>query len=113
MSKHNQRVLLLLRSEGYLAEMVEHYNFYTRRSADLFGFIDVLCIHPDKRGVLGVQFTNSANFANHIKKIKGIPAAKLWLETGNYVELWGFKPVKLGKVVRYTLRRESITLETF
>ena len=111
MSKFNQRTLNQLRDEGYEAEVVERFNFFTKRKNDLFGFIDIVAIHPDKKGVLAVQFTNYANFGNHVTKIRSIPEHDIWLRAGNEIQVWGYKPVKYGKVIRYELRRESLLSE--
>lgn len=47
--------------------MVEHWNSFTRKRNDLFGFIDVLCLGDSE--VIGVQTTGRSNMSSRIKKI--------------------------------------------
>jgi len=65
-----QRTLNLLRKEGYTAQVAEKFIVWTKRRIDLFGFIDVIALHPNKKGVLGVQTTSGSNLANRIAKAK-------------------------------------------
>jgi len=39
-----QLTLREMRKRGYTCEVVEHWNSFTQRRNDLFGFIDVLCL---------------------------------------------------------------------
>ena len=39
-----QRSLEYLREQGYHPEVVEKYNSFTRRTNDLWGFVDILAI---------------------------------------------------------------------
>jgi hypothetical protein len=59
-----------MRKRGYIAEVVERWIPQARRRKDLFGFIDVLCVHPEREGdIVGVQTTSAANVAARIEKI--------------------------------------------
>ena len=56
-----------MRAQGYYAEVVERYNFFTKRTNDFAGFLDLLCLRPGE--VMGVQTTSLANISSRIKKI--------------------------------------------
>ena len=59
-----------MRDRGYLAEVVEKWIPMARKRKDLFGFIDVLCVHSVREGdVVGVQATSGSNVAARITKI--------------------------------------------
>jgi hypothetical protein len=62
-----QRSLALLRERGYLAQVVEHWNQFSRTRSDLFGFIDVLAVRDGE--ILGVQATSGSNGAARVTKI--------------------------------------------
>ena len=62
-----QRSLKHLREAGYHVEIVEHYNFFTKRRHDLFGFADLLAIRDDE--ILLVQVTSGSNVSARVRKI--------------------------------------------
>src|SRR3989304_2771234 len=86
-----QRSLALLKAEGYTVAIAEKFNFYIKIRQDLFGFLDLVAIHPDKKGVLGIQTTSGSNLAARIKKAQALPAFDLWLKSGNKVEFHGWR----------------------
>jgi hypothetical protein len=47
------RTLEHMRKRGYTCQVVEHWNNFSRRRVDLFGFIDVLCVKGED--IVGVQ----------------------------------------------------------
>ena len=66
-SSPTSRSLKKLRDDGYLAEVVEQYNYFAKKRKDLFEFIDILAI---KDGVvLGVQTTSYSNVSARKTKI--------------------------------------------
>lgn len=69
MKSPTQNTLQYLRSEGYLAAVVEHWNMHAKIRQDLFGFIDVLAIGHGE--TVGVQSTSRANISSRINKIEG------------------------------------------
>lgn len=70
MSSPTQRTLEEMRGRGYLVDVTERWIPMARKRKDLFGFIDVLCVHPDRAGdVVGVQATSASNVAARIDKI--------------------------------------------
>lgn len=58
---------LWLADLGYLVETVEHWNAFTRRKADLWGFCDLLAI--SRAEIIAVQVTSKHNRASHVRKI--------------------------------------------
>ena len=69
MSSPTSRSLKHLRDAGYLAQVVEHWVPGANVKRDLFGFIDVLCIHMDTGEVLAVQTTSYTNMSARARKI--------------------------------------------
>ena len=101
-----QRSLKHMRDQGYYAEVVERYNFFTKRKNDLFGFIDILCIKEGE--VVGVQTTSYGHISDRTKKIlehenfATVKAAGIrvivhgWRKVGNR---WQVKEVELSDTV--------------
>jgi hypothetical protein len=80
-----------MRDRGYYAEVVERYNFFTKRKNDFAGFIDILCL---KDGVMGVQTTSYNNVSARIKKILEHENYQIVLESGIKIEVHGWHKVK-------------------
>ena len=100
---HNQRVLSKLRKEGYVAEVVERWDSFSRRKHDLFGFIDILAVGNGL--TLAIQVTSRSNMASRRKKMRTAPELPILLIAGWCVELWGFdKPAN-----RWRLEIERVT----
>jgi len=116
---YTQRTLQELRKQGRIASVVEKYvqrqgvAFGFRK--DLFGFIDIIVLCPE-RGIVGIQSTGPSGHSSHKKKIIeecGELAIK-WLSCGGSIELWSWKkkPLREGlKALRWTPRIEDITSE--
>jgi len=114
MNSPTQRSLKLLRDEGYTAQVVERFNPYAHIRVDLFNFIDIVCIKSEIKGVLGVQTTTSSHVAEHIEKIRSIPAYKIWLNGGNQIEVHGWsKKGKKGKRKLWQVTRTILDLSSF
>jgi len=90
-SSPTQRTLKLLRDEGYTAEVVEKWIPQARRRKDLFNCIDVVGIHPDHNGVLGVQATTASNLSKRKQKSVALDSLKVWLTANNRFELHGWR----------------------
>lgn len=71
-----QRTLAKLRAEGWMCGIVEHFNPHVKIRQDLFGFIDLICVRGDM--TLAVQTTSGDHVADHVEKIRGLPAARTW-----------------------------------
>jgi len=95
-----QRTLAYLRGKGYTCYVAESYNAFSKRRNDLFGWIDIVALHPDHKGVLGVQCTTGSNLSARIKKADALPAYHLWLSCGNAAEFFGWRKLKTGKIQR-------------
>ena len=74
-----QRTLALLRREGGLVEVVEHWNPWSRTRKDLLGLFDVLQVLDDD--MVGVQCCAGASFAARVKKMMDSPSLIVWLKS--------------------------------
>lgn len=109
-----QRSLRVLREQGKIYQVVEHWNPFSRRRIDLFGIIDILAI--GEWGTLGIQATAGSSHAARREKLLAHPKTATWLShPGRSLEIWSWskrKVVKRGKKLeRWTLRVEPITPE--
>ena len=92
-----QRSLAALRELGYLVEVVEKWNSFTRTRKDLWGWADLLAI---RRGeVLAVQVT-SEGVANRVKKIMDSETIGRVREAGVRVEVHGWRKNVKGRYVQ-------------
>ena len=91
-----QRSLKALRELGYLVEVVEKWNSFTRTRKDLWGWADLLAI---RRGeVLAVQVT-STGVSSRIKKITDSETIGRVREAGIRIEVHGHRKNSKGKYV--------------
>jgi hypothetical protein len=107
-----------LREMGRVCGIVEKFNPYAGPHGirqDLFGFIDIIALDPE-RGVVAIQSTGQ-DFSGHYKKLTQERNENVheWLKTpGATLELWGWRKVKVkrgGKAVRWKPRIQEIKLE--
>ena len=99
------RTLKELRSQGFVAEVVEHYNSFSRKRHDLFSLFDILAIREGR--TLGLQVTTeSNNSARKNKMMHETSHTRLWLSAHNDCELWTWKKIKH----RWRYRRRVFTL---
>jgi carbonic anhydrase len=92
-----QRSLAALRELGYLVEVVEKWNSFTRTRKDLWGWADLLAI---RRGeVLAVQVT-SEGVANRVKKVTESETIARVREAGVRVEVHGWRKNVKGRYVQ-------------
>lgn len=92
MTSPTQRSLKLLKSEGYTAQVTEHWNGFAKVRQDLFNFIDIIGIKSNE--ILGIQTTSYSNISARRNKILANEAAKVWLEAGGTIQIHGWKKVK-------------------
>jgi hypothetical protein len=85
------RSLALLRTSGYLAAVVEKWNAHVGIRQDLFGFADILAVHPTRREFLLVQTTTLDHVAHRLAKSKGRPELAAWLRAGGLFQVHGWK----------------------
>lgn len=112
-----QRTLAALRNEGCYAGIVERFNAYVGPNGirqDLFGFVDLIAIYPDERGITAVQCTGQHGHPAHRAKIMENEIAPEWLRAGGRIELWSWRKVKLkrgGTAVRWRPRVEVFSIQ--
>jgi len=115
-----QRTLRLLREQGRLAEITEKWVMNPKHPGggfrkDLFGFIDIICLDPE-RGIVAIQSCGSG-FKAHERKIKDSDCTEFvieWLKCDGKLELYGWRKVKLkrgGKAKVWKPRIQEITLK--
>jgi len=98
-----------LKKDGYIPAIVEHWNRFAGIRQDLYGFIDIVAMHPAHKGLLGIQTTSTANMSARVKKIINEPRARVWLTSGNSILVWGWsKKGERGKVKHWTLTSKQI-----
>jgi hypothetical protein len=98
-----QRSLEYLRDLGYHCEVVEKWNPWTKRRADLWTWCDILAIR--KGEVLAVQVT-STGVAARIKKIQDSDTVAKVRDAGIRIEVHGWRKASNG---RYVMRVEDIS----
>ena len=99
------RSLAKLRKDGYVAEIVEKFNSFTKTRKDLWGIIDILAIRRDE--VLGVQTTSWANVSARVKKITDSEHIGAIREAGIRVVVHGWK--KNPKTNRWEVREVDLS----
>ena len=92
-----QRSLEYLRAEGYLCEVVEKWNSFTKTRKDLWGWCDILAIRENE--ILAVQVT-AAGVSSRIKKIMASDTLPLVRKAGIRIEVHGHTKNSKGKYVR-------------
>ena len=113
-----QRTLALLRERGGMSGIVERFlpgGAFGHRS-DLFGFIDIVHVHPE-RGIVAVQ-SFGQDYSGHVKKLTEdcADSARAWLEHAP-IELIGWRKKKAvladgskGKADRWYPRIADVVL---
>lgn len=104
MTSPTQRTLKLFRDKGYICEVVEHWNAFTKRRHDLLGFIDVLAIGDC---IIGIQCTSMGHISDRAKKVLASPLCKSWLFAGGKICVIGWDKKKN----RWVSRSVDITLD--
>lgn len=90
------RSLESLREAGYIAEVVERWIPHTNNRKDLFGAIDIVAIHPNSQGILGVQATTAANASARVRKALMEPKIRVWIEAGGFFAVHGWRKYREG-----------------
>jgi hypothetical protein len=98
-----QRSLIYLREQGYLCEVVEKWNSFTKTRKDLWGWCDILAIRENE--ILAVQVT-AAGVSSRIKKIMESDTLPIVRKAGIRVEVHGFRKNVKG---RYVMRIEDLS----
>lgn len=107
-----QRSLKHLRDAGTIAQVVEHWQAFSRRRIDLFAVIDIVALDVANGRTVGVQTTSGSCVSARVKKIFEEPRAKAWLLCGNRLLIHGWsKRGARGKVKRWTCREVEFVLD--
>jgi hypothetical protein len=101
------RTISLLRRRGYQADVVERWLPRVDRRRDLFGFGDVLAVHPRERTFLIVQATTVGHVRHRLDKARALPELAGWLRAGGQFQVWGW--AKRGK--RWAVKIVAVQLE--
>jgi hypothetical protein len=105
-----ERSLKDLRKRGFVAAVVERWNSFAHIRQDLFGWMDIIAYHPEKKITLGVQTTTRANLVARKLKVLENQHAATWLAAGNKIEVhgWAKRKIKTGTGFAYELVREEV-----
>jgi len=84
---------------------------------DLFGFIDVITLDPE-RGIVAIQTCAGSGYQKHLQKIltECSETALEWIRCGGYIELWAWRKIKAFRGAKREVwdpRVKTITLEDF
>lgn len=112
-----QRTLEWLRERGHTAQVVERWQMIPNHPGggvrqDLFGVIDVIALTGGR--ITGIQCGAMSGHSAHLKKCLAEPRLREWLRCGGgfVIHSWGLKGAR-GKVKRWTLREQWLTLNDF
>jgi hypothetical protein len=114
-SSPTQRSLKYLRDQGFLVAIVEHWNHFANIRQDLFGFADILAVHPGRGITLAVQTTSGSNVSARRTKLTACANVATCLKAGWLIHVHGWAKRKVkrgGKAYRYELRTVEIEQRT-
>lgn len=110
------RTMEHMRKEGFVCGRVEHWNSHCNIRQDLFGFADLIAMRGGA-GIIAVQATSDQNGANANKRIAKIlaePRAKIWLQLGGRIMVFGWRKLSRGMVrEKWVPKIIEITLKEF
>ena len=99
-----QRSLALLRREGYDPWIVER-RITPIILRDLWGFVDLLCVHRESGELLAVQTTDGTSVSKRLAKSRDAIMDQPWLrKTTIRIDVHGWRKLKTG----WHCRREEI-----
>ena len=84
-----RKTLFILKREGHLQAVVEHFNPHARVRQDLFGFIDVLALNA--AGTTAIQACARGDMSTRRNKILKHHNLRAVINANWRVELWGWK----------------------
>lgn len=102
MSSYLEKTNDVLKAANFTTQKVETFNMHAGVRQDLYGFIDLLAMHPS-HGIVGVQVCGPSDYAEHVKKMLGPrrEALILWLASGGRAILVGWRKLKGRWTPRY------------
>lgn len=90
MKSPTQRSLKKLKDDGYIAQVVERWNPWSRTRLDLFDAIDIVAVHETEKRILGVQATSGSNTSKRLEKARLSRRLAAWIKSGGQFEVWGW-----------------------
>lgn len=106
MTTPTQRTLAALEKNGFRAAVTERWNPYVPRPdggqgirQDLWGWMDVLAVHPRLKTTLGIQVTANSGATRRLDKLLADSNRTIahWLQAGNRCLLWTWGQYVQGK----------------
>ena len=89
------RSLKKLRDEGWTPDVVESYNYFTKKRKDFFGIADIVAYGSDseiEKGVLrAIQCTSYSNISARVRKIEDSEHLGGLRDAGMRIEVWGWR----------------------
>ena len=100
MSRYTELTLRYLRERGWRCQVVEKFQFHSKRRVDLFGIIDIVAIKEGR--IAGVQSTGYNGRRPHLLKIMETNQSDLkdWLDSSAefYLICWKKQKLKRGGI---------------
>lgn len=97
----------LLRDTGHFAAVVERWNPFANVRQDLFGWVDIVAVHPKIPGILGVQTTTYKNLSARLAKAAGNEALVAWVLAAGRLEAHGW----VKRKGHWQCEKRAITVE--
>jgi hypothetical protein len=82
-----------LRAQGWRVAVCERWIARLGIKQDVWGFADLLCVHPKARRFLLVQTTTISHLAARIAKAKAKDELRDWLTAGGFFECHGWTKI--------------------
>jgi len=91
----------LAAKRGWLIDTAEHFNTFTQRKTDMFGFIDLVAL--DGNNVIAIQATSGSNCAARVKKIleDREDEATRWLQSGGRILVIAWRKLKGQRSIQF------------
>ena len=96
MSLVDQKCRAWLEGQGYRVAKVEHFNSFTKRKHDLFGFVDFLAVGHGE--TVAIQATSRQHVGERVTKARAQAALPDLLAAGWKVAVVGFEKGKRAPV---------------
>ena len=84
------RSLKKLRDEGWTPDVVESYNYFTKKRKDFFGIADIVA-YDSEGGLLAIQCTSYSNISAWVRKIEDSEHLGGLRDAGMRIEVWGWR----------------------
>ena len=83
------RSLKKLRDEGWTPDVVESYNYFTKKRKDFFGIADIVAYQDET--LLAIQCTSYSNISARVRKIEDSEHLGGLRDAGMRIEVWGWR----------------------